>query len=85
MGLADLWDNLKQPGFIPSAIDDMKDLAGELKDIVVDFIEEADCQSALNIDRWLLEKMLRRRLTRFKLLIKSIKRADSDMSLSALK
>ena len=42
MGLADLWDNLQQPGFIPSAIDDMKDLAGELKDIVVDFIEEAD-------------------------------------------
>ena len=42
MGLADLWDNLQQPGFIPSAIDDMKGLAEELKDIVVDFIEEAD-------------------------------------------
>ena len=42
MGLADLWDNLKSPGFIPSAIDDMKDLAEELKDIVGDFIEEAD-------------------------------------------
>ena len=39
MALADLWDNLKSPGFIPSAIDDMKDLAEELKDIVVDFIE----------------------------------------------
>ena len=42
MALADLWDNLKQPYFIPSAIDDMKDLAGELQDIVVDFVEEAD-------------------------------------------
>jgi hypothetical protein len=42
MALADLWDNLKQPYFIPSAINDMKDLARELKDIIVDFVEEAD-------------------------------------------
>ena len=65
MGLADLWDNLKSPGFIPSAIDDMKDLTEELRDIVVDLIEEADFQYSALIDRWLLEKMLRRRLNPF--------------------
>lgn len=42
MSMVDFWDNITRPGGLSAAIDDIKELSNEIKQIAVEFVEDFD-------------------------------------------
>lgn len=55
MGMADFWDNITTPGFLAGAVDDFKELAKELKSIVVELVEDLDELATIGFRKMVIE------------------------------